>query len=95
MNNMQKRFLELAKYSEKVKEELSEIYSEMETVMAELGVDTYHQDPETSLVYKVIVPKGRFVNFSKIDYVRTAKPEERSGSLSKKEAESLGFILSK
>jgi hypothetical protein len=95
MTDQQKKFLELAKYSEQLTEKLSEVNSEMNAVMADLGLNTYHQDPETLLVYKVIEPKGRFTVFSKIDYVRTAKADERSGSLSKKEATELGFVLVK
>jgi hypothetical protein len=41
----------------------------------------------------VVKPKGTFTYFKDLDYVRTAQEGERAGTLSKKEAESLGFAL--
>ena len=86
-------FLEAAKTVEKLKEELDQAYQELNGALIELGLGTYVQDPETKLVYKVVCPKGQFVYYKEIDYVRTAKESERSGSLSKKEAEEKGFSL--
>jgi hypothetical protein len=47
------------------------------------------------LVYKIVVPKGKYMYFDAIDYVRTKKETEKSGDLSKKAAEEAGFVLSK
>ena len=94
MDDKQKRFLELSKKYEKLKLDFKEISKELETVMKEIGVDQYFQDPETSLVYKIIQPAGRFVDYKTIDYKRTAKKDERGSTvLSKKEAEEKGFIF--
>lgn len=86
-------FLEAAKNVERIKEELEQAYETLNLTMADLGVGAYLQDAETKLVYKLVKPKGRFVLFADIDYVRTAKEGERQGSLSKKEAEQQGFNL--
>ena len=95
MNPLQAKFFELAKYSEQLKEKQEALYKELDGVMRELGYDTYHQDPETMAVYKIVKPKGRFVTFSEISYNRTALEGEKSGSLAKKEAQELGFDLVK
>jgi len=86
-------FLEAAKTVEKLKEELEVAYEKLNSSMVELGLNTYVQDSETRLVYKVVKPGGRFMKFSDIDYVRTAKEGERAGTLSKKEAQEKGFNL--
>jgi len=94
MTDTQKRFFELATHLEMMNDERKKIYEEIEVVMSQLGVNTYHQDPLTGLVYKIERPQGTFVKFRDIDYKRTAKPGERGGAvLSKKEAEEMGFVL--
>lgn len=88
------RFLELAKLTEEKHEELKALREELKGVMEGLDFNTYVQDPETKIVYKIIEPAGTFVEFRKIDYKRTAKEGERGGTvLSKKEAEEAGFVL--
>lgn len=89
----QARFLEIAKSYEALQEQIAQIREELAQSLAELGVGTYVQDPETGLVYKVAKPNGTFIYFKDIDYIRTAKPSERAGTLSKKEAEAAGFKL--
>lgn len=91
----QSKFLELAKYHEQLKEKLDEVRTEMATALVGLGLGTVLQDPDTLTVYKVVKPQGRFVYYYDLDYVRTAQDGERAGTLSKKEAESLGFVLKK
>lgn len=90
------RFLELAKETEALVDQLKSKNEEMNRLMLELGINTYIQDPETLTVYKIIKPIGRWVDFKEIDYKRTALEGERGGQpLSKKEAEEQGFILKK
>lgn len=92
----QAKFVELAKRYEKSKEEQDQIREELESVMKELGVGAYVQDPETLAVYKIIKPDGTFIYYRDIQYKRTALEGERGGTvLSKKEAEEAGFILKK
>lgn len=91
-----KRLFELATEYERLKSEMKKVKTEMNQVLENLGVDTYHQDPVTGLVYKVIIPDGTFVSFDKIGYKRTAKEGEKGGTvLSKSEAESQGFVVFK
>lgn len=94
MNDTQKRFFELATESERLKQEMKKVKEEMSLVMRELGLNTYHQDPVTGLVYKIEAPTGTYVEFSSIGYKRTAKAGEKGGTvLAKSEAEAQGFIL--
>jgi hypothetical protein len=96
MNEKQAKFLELAKYFEELKDKVSEVGDQLNTAMKDLGVDTYVQDPETRLVYKIVKPNGTFVEYREIGYKRTAKEGERGGTvLAKKEAEEAGFDLKK
>lgn len=93
MTEKQAKFLELAKYSEQLKEKSDEVRKELNQVMQELGYDVVLQDPDTLTVYKLVKPNGTFMYYRDIDYVRTAQIGERAGTLSKKEAEALGFVL--
>jgi hypothetical protein len=90
---MNEKFLTLAKYEEQLLEKLSEVRIELTAVMSDLKEGTYLQDLTTLAVYKIIKPKGVFTHFRDLDYVRTSLEGETRGSLSKKEAESLGFSL--
>jgi hypothetical protein len=93
----QVKFLELAKYSEQLKEKQEEVRTELTAVMRllqEAGT-VFIQDPDTLAVYKIVKPNGTFMYYRDVDYIRTALAGERAGTLSKKEAESLGYILSK
>lgn len=90
----QQRFFELAERLEQIDDERVKVLQELDVVMKNLGLDTYHQDPDTGLVYKIEKPKGTYTYFKDIDYKRTAKPGERGGTvLSKKEAEERGFTI--
>lgn len=94
MNDAQKRFFDLAIRYEKLSDEMKQVREELEVVMGQLGLNTYHQDPDSGLVYKIEKPKGTYMYYRDVDFKRTAKPGERGGTvLSKKEAEEQGFIL--
>lgn len=95
LTDIEKKFVESAKYYEQLKEKLDEVRTEMDASLLALGIGTLVQDPETLTVYKVVKPQGRFIYYHDLDYVRTAQDGERAGSLSKKEAEALGFVLKK
>lgn len=87
-------FLELAKKTEKLHDELKVLYKELKISMEALDVGTYLQDPETMAVYKIIEPTGTYVEFRNIDYKRTSLDGEKGGNvLSKKEAQEVGFTL--
>lgn len=96
MDDQQKRFFELAVRYEKLIDEMKQVREELEVVMNGLGLNSYHQDPMTMLVYKIEKPKGTYMYYRDIDYKRTAKEGERGGTvLAKSEAESAGFFVLK
>jgi hypothetical protein len=93
MEENKKKFLDLVVKFEQLKNDLKAVGSELNTVMADIGVGTYIQDPDSLVVHKIVVPTGTFVEFKTIGYERTVKEGEKRGSLSKKEAEEAGFSL--
>jgi len=95
MTEQQQKFLEIAKRVETLKEEMKALLPTMNELMAEMKLGEMFQDPESGLVYKIQAAKGTYVYFNPIEYVRTKKAGETAGSLSKKEAEEAGFVLSK
>lgn len=92
MTEAQKRFVELERKKEEVKKYFDELNSAVEAVSKEVGVNGFFQDDQ-GVVYKVVVPEGKFVHFEKISYVRTRRSHEKRGDLSMKEAEGAGFTL--
>jgi hypothetical protein len=94
MTEDQKLFLEVAKKYEELESQMDLVRKELNSVLSRLELGSYFQDPETNLVYKVVVPAGTFVFYKTVDYKRTAKEGERGGSvLSKKEAQEKGFYV--
>ena len=93
MNETQQKFLDLTEKFEALKEQYKAVREELNTVMGNLGIGTFIQHPTTGIVYKVVEPTGTYVEFKKIEYVRTAKLDEAKGSLSQKEAKEAGFVL--
>ena len=92
MSPAQKRFVELEKQKEQVKQYFENLKLAVEEVKAEVGVNGYFQDDEGT-VYKIVVPDGKYVNFEHISYVRTRRLNEKRGDLSLKEAEEAGFTV--
>lgn len=91
----EEEFIILAKYLEELQKKVNETRESLDAAMRQLDFDHTCQDSETGTVYKIVEPKGTFMYYKTIDYVRTALEGERAGTLSKKEAESLGFVLKK
>lgn len=91
----QNKFLELSKRYEVLKEEMKALKPTLQELMTEIGVDSMFQDSTTGLVYRIEIPTGTYVSFDPISYSRTKKVGEDKGSLSKKDAEAAGFVLSK
>lgn len=90
MTEAQKRFVELEKQKEQVKQYFENLKNAVEAVQKEVGVNGYFQDAEGT-VYKIVIPEGKFVTFEHISYVRTRRLHEKRGDLSIKEAEEAGF----
>ena len=83
-----KQLVELSFKRDELKKQYEELNTQLEEVLTTLGVDSFFQDKDGT-VYKVVVPKGSFISFKHIDYVRTRRGDEKIGSLSLKEAEAL------
>ena len=92
MTEAQKRFVELERKKEEIKKYFDELNAAVEAVAKEIGINSFFQDNH-GVVYKVVIPEGKFVHFEKISYVRTRRPHEKRGDLSMKEAEAAGFTL--
>jgi len=93
LTDQQKKFIELTKQLETLKEKRKEISSELENLANEIGVNSSFQDPTDNTVFEIVIPDGKYMYFDKIDYVRTRREGERSGSLSLKRAKELGYNL--
>jgi hypothetical protein len=90
----EKRFIALSKMKEDLNEQYKKLNEDLEAVMEQLGEGKMFQDPETMLVYQIVKPKGKYVMFSDLDYVRTKTLEEDKGDLSFAKAEEAGFDVS-
>lgn len=95
-SNIQEQLFQLAGEIEQAKAGLKHKQEQLEKVLPELGINTYHQDPVNGIVYKIYKPEGTFISFKSIDVKRTALPGESGGTvLSKKEAQEQGFVVGK
>lgn len=92
MTPAQQRFVELERKKEQVKLFFDELAAATEAVIKEMGINAYFADDQ-NIVYKTIIPDGKFVKYEKYSYERTKRPGETRGSLSVKEAEENGFKL--
>jgi hypothetical protein len=92
MTEAQAKFIALERKKEEVKAYFEELNEAVAAVSREIGIGGYFQDDQ-GVVYKVVIPEGKFVYFEKISYVRTRRPHEKRGDLSMKEAEAAGFQL--
>lgn len=93
LTDEQKKFVELSKKLESLKNDVKELNSEIENLLTTIGVGKSFQDPEDGVVFEVVVPTGTFVNFKKVDYERTKRTGEARGSLSMTRAKELGFQI--
>lgn len=95
MSNSNSDFLAAAKEYERLKTELEDVKDQMDFHAKQIGAGTYLQDPVTLTVYKIVIPRGKFVPYESVSYERTALEGETRGTLSKKEANEKGFSLTK
>lgn len=91
LTDEQKRFIEVSKKIESLKNELKELGSEVEELLTTIGIGKAFQDPEDGTVFEVVVPNGTFVSFKTVDYERTKRAGEARGTLSMARAKELGF----
>ena len=88
MTDAQKRFVDLEK---KRKQFLDDFDAALKAVAEETGIGNFFQDESDGVVYKIVVPTGRYVKFDTVGYVRTRRGDEKQGTLSQKEAKENGF----
>jgi len=93
LTDEQKRFIEVSKKIENIKNELKELGTEVEELLKKIGVGKSFQDPEDGTVFEIIIPEGTFVSFKTVDYERTKRAGEARGTLSMARAKELGFSL--
>jgi hypothetical protein len=91
LTDEQKKFIEVSKKMENIKNELKELGTEVEELLKRIGVGKSFQDPEDGTVFEIIIPKGTFVSFKTVDYERTKRAGEARGTLSMARAKELGF----
>lgn len=89
MTDAQKRFVEIEKQRKKL---LDDFDAALQAVAEEVKPGGYFQDTE-GIVYKIVVPSGKWVKFDAVSYVRTKREAEEKGTLSVKEAKEAGFEL--
>jgi len=87
MTDAQKKFVEL---EQKRKQFLEEFDAALLAVAEETGIGNYFQSDD-QVVYKIVAPTGRWVKFDPVYYLRTKRADEKSGTLSVKEATEHGF----
>ncbi len=90
MTPTQERFVILEKRKSQYKEWLEELGKATQAVADEIGIGGFFHDGE-GVVYKMVVPTGRWVTFESVSYTRTKRGGEIKGSLSLKEAKEMGF----
>ena len=95
MENMEKKYLEetlvtLSLQKEKLKKEMEENNAKLEEVLKGLGLG-YMFQAQDGTVFRVAKPTGTYISFREIDYDRTRREGEKSGSLSLTDARNAGF----
>lgn len=93
LNEKLNRIVELDNIKEEYKEKMKELDQLLEEVVNDKGIDFFFQDHSSGIVYKTVVPTGRYIEYHKYGYKRTKKEGERAGSLSMKEARENGFDI--
>lgn len=91
LNSHQQKFLELADRVEKGQKLLKELNKELAEEMRMMAIGELFQDPKNGVVYQIIAPSGRYIEYKTIDYIRTRKEGESTGSLSIVKAKEVGF----
>jgi hypothetical protein len=93
MTETQRKFVELERKKDEVKKYFDELNAATVALSKEIGINGYFQDDQ-GVVFKIVIPEGKFVYFEHISYVRTRRPHEKRGDLSMKEASDAGFKVS-
>ena len=89
MTDAQKNFVEIEKQRKKF---LDDFDAALKAVAEEVQPGGFFQDEE-KVVYKIVIPAGRWIKFDAVSYVRTKRGDESKGTLSAKEATEAGFEI--
>jgi hypothetical protein len=92
LTDAQQRLIQLDLKEAEIKAYYEELRVVLAEVQAEVGENGMFQ-ADDGTVYKVVKPKGTFVSFKDVDYVRTKREGEDRGSLSVKEASAAGYTV--
>ena len=92
MTEAQAKFVELEKKKKEIKKFFEELDEAILAVAQEIGIDGFFQDVEGT-VYQVVKPKGTFMPYKDVGYLRTRRIDETRGDLSAKAAKEAGFVL--
>jgi hypothetical protein len=87
---LQLSVVNLSLQKEKLRKEMEEINKNLEDALKSLGMGHIFQ-AEDGTVFRVSKPAGTFVAFRDIDYDRTRREGEKSGSMSLTDARAAGF----
>lgn len=88
MIELEQKLVDLSFKKDELKKMYDALDKELVEVCQKLGVGYAFQDEEGT-IYKVDVPKGTYVSYKPIGFVRTKRGDERAGTLSQKEAQEL------
>ena len=86
IKDLEAKLVELSFVKDELKKKYEELDKQLEETCTALGIGHIFEDKDGT-VYKVDVPKGSFVSFKHIGFVRTKRGEEKAGTLSVKEAQ--------
>lgn len=94
MTKVQQRFVELERQKAQYKQYLEALAEANQAVCDEIGVGGMFQD-DKDVVYKMVIPTGKFVHYEAISYLRTRREGETRAPypLAEKEAREAGFAL--
>jgi len=80
----------LSLQKEKLRKEMEELNKNLEDSLRNLGMGHIFQ-AEDGTVFRVSKPAGTFISFRDIDYDRTRREGEKSGSMSLTDARAAGY----
>ena len=87
---LQLSVVNLSLQKEKLRKEMEELNKNLEESLKNLGLGHIFQ-AEDGTVFRVSKPAGTFISFRDIDYDRTRREGEKSGSMSLTDARAAGF----
>ena len=90
IETLQNSVVELSLQKEALKKQTEEVNAKLEESLTLLGIGHVFQ-AEDGTVFRVAKPTGTYISFKLIDYDRTRREGEKSGSMSLKDAQAAGF----